>query len=143
MSLVGDGLHNFMDGIAIATAFSVSPAVGVATTMAIVLHEIPHEVGNYATLVHAGFSRGKALALNLLVGLTAVLGAGVALVFIELIESAGSYLSVFAAGSLLYIAMSDLIPEVHSDHEAKFKIWPFLALVAGIMMLYGLTWLES
>src|SRR5579863_5911039 len=111
--LVGDSVHNALDGVLIAAAFLTSRPLGLVTTLAVAAHEIPHRVGDFAVLVHAGFGRRRALFLNLATGIAAVLGAGVA--WLALKRSLGllPYALAFAAAGFLYIAVAGLIPGLH------------------------------
>ncbi|MDD4319629.1 MAG: ZIP family metal transporter [Candidatus Peribacteraceae bacterium] len=142
MSLVGDSVHNFIDGLAIAASFLVSVPVGISTTVAVMFHEIPDEIGNFAILLHSGYSRSRALFYNFLSALTAVLGAVVVLVSAGSLESLNVYLLPFAAGNLLYIAGSDLIPELHKEEALPKSILQLLSMVAGIGVMYAMLFLE-
>jgi zinc and cadmium transporter len=140
MNLVGDGVHNFIDGLIIAASYMISIPVGIATTIAVLLHEVPQEIGDFGVLVHGGFSRRKALAMNFLTALTAVLGAAVALYIGAFLDSSlGMFLLPFAAGGFIYIAGSDLIPELHKDTGMKKAFLQLVFLVLGIGVMYGLT----
>jgi zinc and cadmium transporter len=143
MNLVGNSLHNYIDGALIAASFLISPVVGWGTTLAIVLHEIPVEISNYMLLVHSGFSKNKALLYN---GLTAIFGLVGTLSVLALGDSVNIYLSYFsalAAGFLLYIAMSDLIPEIHINHSKKPNYTNLILIIFAILFMYWLTKLES
>lgn len=140
--LASDGLHNFLDGVAIAISFLVSIEIGIATTIAIIFHEIPQEIGDFGVLIHAGYSRGKALLVNLLSALMAVLGAGAALLIGAAAEGALVVLLPIAAGSFLYIALADLIPELHRRRDRRKFIYEMLAVIIGIAMMYGLLFIE-
>ena len=113
MILVGDGIHNFVDGILIAAAFMADYQVGVFTAIAIIAHEIPQEIGDFIVLLNAGFSKARALLYNLICGLAAVLGGVLAYFFLEKAHAAMPYLLVIASSSFIYIAVSDLIPQMH------------------------------
>ncbi|QWD01744.1 ZIP family metal transporter [Polynucleobacter paneuropaeus] len=113
MILVGDGLHNFVDGVLIAAAFMANYEVGIFTAIAIIAHEIPQEIGDFMVLLNAGFSKGRALLYNLLCGLSAVLGGVLAYFFLEKAHAMMPYLLVIASSSFIYIAVSDLIPQMH------------------------------
>jgi zinc and cadmium transporter len=113
MILVGDGIHNFVDGILIAAAFMADYQVGVFTAIAIIAHEIPQEIGDFIVLLNAGFSKTRALLYNLICGLAAVLGGVLAYFFLEKAHAAMPYLLVIASSSFIYIAVSDLIPQMH------------------------------
>ena len=112
MNLIGNGLHNFIDGMIIAGSYLVSIPLGIATTVAVILHEIPQEIGDFGILIHAGYSRAKALLFNLFSALTAVIGAVVILLINYNTESITQFLIPFTAGGFIYIATADLIPEL-------------------------------
>lgn len=140
--LVSDGMHNLIDGVAIGAAFMVSPAVGIATTAAILLHEIPQEIGDFALLLHAGFSRTQALFMNLFSALTAFLGAGLAFVLGGFFENAAPFIAAFSAGMFIYIAASDLVPELHKTSEPKKSFTQLVAIGVGILVMAALLVLE-
>ncbi len=134
MNLVGDGVHNFLDGLVIAAAYLVSLPVGLATTVAVGLHEIPQEIGDFGVLLHGGFSRGKALALNFASGLLALVGAFVGL---WLGSGVSSVIVALAAGGFLYIAGSDLLPELHRHSRDWGKnLGQIVALGLGVLVMY-------
>lgn len=145
MNLISNSLHNFVDGILIATTFLIDPTVGFATTIAIIAHEIPTEISNFMILIHSGYSKNKALLYN---AITAVFGLLGSLIVILTQDQLASYLpsiSSFTAGFLLYIAMSDLIPEVHSHKSKKSRFDSYLhifLIIIGIALMYFLTTLE-
>ncbi len=132
MNLFGDSVHNFIDGMILGGSFLVSVPIGIATTVAIILHEIPQEIGDFGVLLHGGFSRGRAIFFNFLTALTAVLGAVFSLVLSVYIKDANSFLIPFAAGSFIYIAGSDLIPELHKEVRTKENAFQILAFAGGI-----------
>jgi zinc and cadmium transporter len=137
MNLVGDTVHNFIDGLIIGGSYIVSIPVGVATTTAVILHEIPQEIGDFGVLLHGGFTRKKALALNFLTALTAVAGTLVALMAGYFMQNVGMFLLPFAAGGFIYIASADLIPELHKDSvELRKSLLQlvFFTLGIGIML---------
>ncbi|MBU2104128.1 ZIP family metal transporter [Patescibacteria group bacterium] len=140
--LISDGLHNFVDGVAIGAAFLVSTEVGIATTIAIMLHEIPQEIGDFALLVHAGFSRTKALLVNFASALSAFAGAGLAFWLANSFESAAPLIAAFAAGSFVYIAGSDLVPELHKTTGARRTLLQFAAILFGLGVMALLLVLE-
>ena len=141
MNLFGDGVHNFIDGIIIAASYLVSVPVGIATTLAVILHEIPSEIGDFGVLLHGGFSKGKALFYNFITALTAVLGAIVSLLISSYVENITIFLIPFAAGSFIYIAGSDLIPELHKEVEVKKSLLQFIAIVLGVLVMFLLLFL--
>lgn len=111
--LIGDAAHNFMDGAVIGAAVFTSVPVAISTAVAVLAHEIPHEVGDFAILLHAGYSRGRALAYNALAEAAGVVGAGAAYMFLDSMPRVTPYFLAFATASFLYVAMSDLIPDLH------------------------------
>lgn len=129
--LIGDGIHNIADGIVIATAFMIDPVIGIATTIGVILHELPQEIAEFGILVQGGYSRKKALLLNLLSASSVFIGIAIAL-FVSTV--AGPLLFVItgiAAGNLLYIATSDFIPELRKSHKDHFKS-TFIATLFGL-----------
>lgn len=137
--VLGDGLHNFVDGILIAAAFLQDPALGWATTLAVISHEVPQEVGDFMVLLGAGYSRAKALALNLLSSLAAVVGG--VLGWLALSDASGAipYILALAAASFIYIAVADLVPELHKHRKPSDFVIQFSLMAAGI----GLVLLNS
>src|SRR3989344_2494179 len=142
MSLFGDGVHNFIDGVVIAGSFLVSIPVGVSTTLAVIFHEIPQEIGDFAVLLHSGFTRKKAILFNLLAGFAALLGALLFLLGQTYFQDLTVYLLPFAAGNFLYIAGADLIPELHKETGFKHVVTQLFFMILGIMVMFGLTLLE-
>lgn len=138
LSLIGSGLHNFTDGVIIAISFVNSTALGIIATVAIVAHEIPHELGDYAILIYGGFSQMKAAIYNFISALAAVLGAILAYLFSSQIQNSGIYMSAFAAGGFVYIAGTDLIPEIHKEKKFKKSVLQFLFLVGGVVLIYAI-----
>ena len=136
LNIIGDSVHNFTDGVIIAIAFLNSTAVGIATTIAIVAHEIPHEVGNFAILIYGGFSRIKATVYNFLSALTAFLGAMAAYFFSNKIENINFYIGAMAIGGLVYISTTDLIPEIHKETEVKKTLIQLILMVLGIFLIW-------
>jgi zinc and cadmium transporter len=113
--LFGDGLHNFIDGIIIAGSFLVDVHLGIVTSIAVLAHEIPHEIGDFGVLIHGGWSVKKALWYNFLSALTAIAGAVMVLLVADTAVPAPGILLALAAASFLYISMSDLVPELHKE----------------------------
>lgn len=136
MNLFGDGVHNFIDGLVIGAAYLVSIPVGIATTIAVVLHEIPQEIGDFGVLIHGGFSKAKALMLNFATALTAVLGVVVALLLSSYVENLTMFLIPFAAGGFIYIASADLIPEMHKTVKISRSLLQFLFFTLGIGVMF-------
>ena len=138
MNLFGDSIHNFIDGLIIGTAYLISIPVGLATTLAVVFHEIPQEIGDFGLLIHAGISRKKALIYNFLTATTAIFGAIIAILLSSKVEGMTIILSAFAAGSFIYIAGSDLIPELHKETQLKKSVIQIFTFILGIAIMYGL-----
>lgn len=137
MNLVGDGFHNFLDGVLIAGSFIASVPIGIATTIAVLLHEIPQEIGDFGILLHAGYSKKKALFFNFLSACISIIGAIITLIIGKNIENITVFLIPIAAGGFIYIAGSDLIPELHKETgPAKSAVQLFgILLGIGIMAL--------
>jgi zinc and cadmium transporter len=142
MNLFGDSVHNFIDGLIIAGSYLVNLQLGLATTLAVVFHEIPQEIGDFGILLYGGFKKSRALLLNFLTALTAVLGALVALSLGFYMENFTVFLVPFAAGGFIYIAGSDLIPEMHKEVKPLKSVAELTAFILGILVLLSLTFLE-
>lgn len=136
MSLIGDGLHNFIDGLIIVSSYSLSPSIGLATTIALASHEIPQELGDFGILIHGGFDKKKAILWNFLSALTSMLGVIIGYFMINNISNMSQFLLPFAAGSFIYISMSDLIPELHKENSIKKSIIYFAMFVSGLIFMY-------
>lgn len=130
--VIGDGFHNFVDGVLIAAAFMTDPALGMATTLAIIAHEIPQEVGDFMVLLHAGYSRRKALLLNFVSSLMSIAGGVLGYVALEDASGAIPYVLVLAAASFIYIAVADLIPEMHRRSDVRSSMLQIVFISAGI-----------
>jgi len=130
--LFGDAAHNFLDGAVIAAAALTSVPLAISTAIAVLAHEIPHEVGDLAILLHAGYSRGKALAANAMAAGAGVLGAVTALLFLDFVPRLEPYFLALATSSFLYVAMSDLIPDLHRGTFDDNPIRQVLLVSAGI-----------
>jgi len=141
-NMIGDVLHNFIDGLIIGASYLLSVPAGIATTIAVVLHEIPQEIGDFGVLLHAGFSKSRALFLNFISALTAILGAVIALWLGGSIGEIQSILIPIAAGGFIYIAGSDLIPELHKETKISKSILQLLAFVLGIGVMALLLLIE-
>jgi len=140
MNLFGDVVHNFIDGLVVAGAFVIDLHLGIVTTLAVILHEIPQELGDFGVLIHGGFSRLKALLMNFLVALTAVLGGIVGYFFSSLNFS--NYLIPIAAGGFIYISASDLVPEIRKEVNLKKAFYIFGVFILGIVLMFALRFLE-
>jgi zinc and cadmium transporter len=134
--MVGDGIHNIIDGLVIAASFFVGVPFGVLTTALIIAHEIPQELGDFAIMVYGGFSRKKALAFTFLAQLTAVIG-GIAGFILGGLGGFVPFLLPFTAGGFIYIAASDLVPELHKESSLKKAMISFTFFVLGVLFMLG------
>ena len=139
--LFSDSIHNFMDGMIIGASFLISIPVGLATTLAVILHEIPQEIGDFTVLLHAGYTKMPALWLNFLSALLAIAGVLIVLALGKE-QSLTLWISPIAAGGFIYIAIADLIPELHKTKELKYSILQIVAVVIGILAMVALTFVE-
>ncbi|OGZ70736.1 MAG: hypothetical protein A3F47_00445 [Candidatus Staskawiczbacteria bacterium RIFCSPHIGHO2_12_FULL_38_11] len=140
--LFSDGLHNLIDGIVIGVSFVVSVPVGIATTIAVVLHEIPQEVGDFTVLLHSGYQRKRALWLNFLSALCAVFGVIIAFILGESGQNFIMWILPIAAGGFIYIAVADLIPELNKNKEVKHSVLQIIAVVVGVLAMLALAIVE-
>jgi zinc and cadmium transporter len=136
MVLLGDALHNFVDGVLITAAFLTDIHLGIVTALAIAAHEIPQEVGDFVVLLHSGFSRGKALFYNVLSSLATVVGALLAYWGLEGMDEALPYVLAIAASSFIYIAVADLIPGLHKRAEVHATVQQIVLIGAGVVLIY-------
>ncbi|OGZ84912.1 MAG: hypothetical protein A2401_00100 [Candidatus Staskawiczbacteria bacterium RIFOXYC1_FULL_38_18] len=143
MNLIGDGIHNFIDGLIIAAGYIVNPGVGFAATAAVFLHEIPQEIGDFGVLLYGGFSKKKALFFNFLTAVTAVLGGIMGFYFLSFTQNISQFLLAFAAGGFIYIAATDLIPELGKERNIKKSILNLAVIFFGIVIMYFLKFLEA
>lgn len=142
MNLIGDGVHNLMDGIIIGASYLASIPVGIATTIAVLLHEIPQEIADFGVLIHGGFTKKKALFFNFLFALTSVVGVIITLIIGSRVMDITHFLIPFTAGGFIYIASSDLIPEMHKETTLKKSVIQLLFFTLGILVMLALTLLE-
>ena len=142
MSLFGDSIHNFIDGLVIAAAFIESTNLGLVVSLGVILHEIPQEIGDFSTLLLAGFSKKKALVMNFLVALTAVGGGIVGFFLASYSDKFINILIPFAAGGFIYIATSDLIPEIRKATKTKESIRTLIFFLLGIILMYLMKFFE-
>jgi len=138
LNLIGDGIHNFVDGAVIAASFLIGFSVGLATTVAVIFHELPQEMGDYGILVYGGFKRREALLLNFVVALTVILGGIFAVFFIETVETLSGLLIALSAGGFIYLAASELIPELHKEKSFKKSVVQFVIFILGIVLIWSL-----
>jgi len=138
MNLLGDAVHNLIDGVIIGASYLISIPAGIATTIAVALHEIPQEIGDFGVLLHGGFSRRKALLFNFFTALTALLGLVLAFTMSSRIENFTLFAIPFAAGGFIYIAGSDLIPEIHKEVKVKTSLISLGTFILGILVMVAL-----
>lgn len=136
MNLFGDSIHNFIDGLIIAATFLTDVKLGFITTLAVALHEIPQEIGDFGVLLYAGFKKEKALVANFLVALTVVLGGIVGYFLSFQLENFVKYLLPVAAGGFIYISASDLMPEIRKEESLKKSLLSFGMFLIGVLFMY-------
>jgi len=136
MILIGDTFHNFVDGVLIAAAFMSGINLGIVTSLAIVAHEIPQQIGDFMILLHSGFSRARALAFSLLTGAAVVVGGLVAYFSLSAVQSAVPVFLALAAASMIYVAVADLIPGLHKHPELSATLQQVLLIVAGVATIW-------
>lgn len=136
MNLFGDAVHNFIDGLVIASTFLIDIQLGIVTSFAIALHEIPQEIGDFGVLLYSGFTRRKALLFNFLVAVASVFGGIIGYYLSFQIDNMTSYLLPFAAGGFIYIAASDLMPEIRKETSLHKSLISFAVFLIGIIMMY-------
>ncbi len=132
MNLIGDSLHNLIDGLVIGGTYLVSIPLGVATTLAVLFHEIPQELGDFGVLVHGGFTKRKALIMNFLTALTSILGVVIALIVGHLSQGFMLFILPFTAGGFIYIATADLIPELKKETSVGKSFLQLMGIILGI-----------
>ena len=136
--ILGDSIHNFVDGVLIAAAFLTDVQLGIVTSLAVAAHEIPQEVGDFAILLDSGYSRGKALFYNILASLTTVLGGVLAYFSLEDLHDSLPYFLALAASSFIYIAVADLIPSLHTKTDMKTSLQQITLIAAGVFVICSL-----
>lgn len=135
LNLIGDGIHNLSDGLIIGASFIVNIHFGIITTLVIIFHEIPQEIGDFGVLIYGGFNRFKALLFNFISALTCVIGTIVGYFLSVNIENFSFFLLPFTAGGFIYIAACDLIPELHKQPDLKKSTFSMLAFLGGILFI--------
>ena len=136
MNLAGDSVHNFIDGLIMAARFRISTTLGFTTSLAIAAHEIPQEIGDFGVLVYGGFEKKKAILLNFCVALSIVFGGIVGYFISRSIEQATIFLLPFAAGGFLYIAATDLVPEIRKEEDMKKSMATIVVFICGILIMW-------
>uniref|UniRef100_A0A7V4E399 ZIP family metal transporter n=1 Tax=candidate division WOR-3 bacterium TaxID=2052148 RepID=A0A7V4E399_UNCW3 len=139
LNLIGDSLHNFVDGLIIAAGYLTSLKTGLLFTLAVIFHEIPQEIGDFAVLVYSGYSKKKALLYNFFSAVTAIGGGIGGYFFFEKFEGFLPSLLAFAGGNFLYIASSDIIPELHREIDLKKSIYSLITFIFGILLIILFT----
>lgn len=133
--ILGDSIHNFVDGVLIAAAFLTDVNLGIVTSLAVAAHEIPQEVGDFAILLHSGYSKQKALFYNVLASLTTILGGVLAYFSLEDLHNRLPYFLALAASSFIYIAVADLIPSLHKKTDIKTSLQQIVLITAGVLLI--------
>jgi zinc and cadmium transporter len=136
MNLIGDSIHNFIDGLIIAASFVVSTSLGITTTIAIAAHEIPQEIGDFGVLIYGGFNKKKAILLNFTVALMIVIGGVIGYFISKTVEHAVAFLLPFAAGGFIYIAATDLVPEIKKELDIKKSMATLVVFICGILIMW-------
>jgi len=139
INLVGDGVHNFLDGLVIAGAYAVDVTVGITATISIIFHEIPQEIADFGVLLYAGWSKKKALIFNALSALTAIIGTVIGLLLIGKLHGFTDFILPFAAGNFIYIAATNLTPQLHRHCKLKDSIVHISAIILGIVIIALVT----
>ncbi len=142
LNLIGDGLHNFIDGVIIGASFIAGFGIGVTTTLAVILHEIPQEVGDFGILINGGLTRRKALLLNFLCASLAILGTIMALFIGTRLKDFSFYVLPLTAGGFIYLAGSDLIPELHREVAVSRSLLQLVSIILGVAVMALLLFLD-
>jgi zinc and cadmium transporter len=136
LNLIGDGLHNFIDGVVIVAAFSLSIEIGIATTIGVILHEIPQEISDFGVLIYGGFSKLKAIFFNFISACMAVIGSLFGYLLINLAQGMIPFLVALTAGGFIYISASDLIPELHKESKFYKSLIAFICFFVGVGLMF-------
>lgn len=142
INIFGDGLHNLLDGMVIGASYLVSPSIGFSTTLAVIIHEIPQEIGDYSILIYGGFTKRKALLMNFLSALMAIAGAIISLLIGSRVGEYSAFLTPLTAGGFIYLAGSDLIPELHKETKLGRSILQFVGIISGVGVMILLLVVE-
>ena len=143
LNLIGDGVHNLIDGLIIGASFAVDIKIGIVSTFAIILHEIPQELGDFAVLIYGGFSKFKALFYNFLSAATAIIGTVIGYYFASRIGGFSGVLIPIAAGGFIYVASCDLVPELHKQPDLKSATLAMSFFLLGIFLMLGLKFIHA
>ncbi|UCH56689.1 MAG: ZIP family metal transporter [Candidatus Bathyarchaeota archaeon] len=138
LNILGDGIHNFIDGMIIAASFTVGFPVGLASTVAVIFHELPQEMGDYGVLIYAGFEKGRALILNFIVALSVVFGGVFGILFLKTVDALSGFLISFSAGAFIYLSASELIPELQEEEDFGRSLIQFIVFLLGLALIWSL-----
>lgn len=138
LNLIGDGIHNLLDGMIIAASFPLGTSIGLAATLAVIFHELPQEMGDYGILIYGGFERGKAILSNFVVALSTVFGGFLALLFIAAVSALEGALIAVAAGGFIYLSASELIPELKEERDFFKSLTQFATFILGLFVIWSL-----
>jgi zinc and cadmium transporter len=138
LNVIGDGIHNFIDGMVIAVSFAVGVQVGLASTIAVIFHELPQEMGDYGILVYAGFKRGRALLLNFFSAVSVILGGLFGSFFVAAVDVLSGFLISFSAGAFIYLAASELVPELQEEENFTRSAIQFVIFIIGMLVIWSL-----
>jgi zinc and cadmium transporter len=141
LNLIGDGIHNVIDGLVIISAFVMGPQLGIPVTLSIAFHLVPKEIGDFGVLLYSGFKKTKALVYNLLVASTVIIGVVLGYFLLDSIAGLNQFLLPFAAGGFIYIAASDLVPEIHQERSLGRSLISFLIFLAALGLMLGLKFI--
>ncbi|MFC1768627.1 ZIP family metal transporter [Nanoarchaeota archaeon] len=139
VNLVGDAVHNFLDGLVIAGAYAINITLGITATISVIFHEIPQEIADFGVLLYSGLSKKKALLFNFLSAITAIVGAVVGIILIDKMHGFSDFIIPFAAGNFIYIAASNLVPQLHRHCKLRDTIIHVFAIVLGITIIALVT----
>ncbi len=139
INLIGDGIHNFIDGLVIAGSYAVNVTLGITATISIIFHEIPQEIADFGILLYSGMSKKKALLFNFLSAATAILGTIVGLFLVNKLHGFNEFIIPFAAGNFIYIAASNLVPQLHKECKLKDTLLHLFAIILGIGIITLVT----
>lgn len=137
INLIGDGIHNFIDGLVIAGSYAVNIGLGIATTISIIFHEVPQEIADFGVLLFSGLSKKKAIIFNFLSALTAIIGAAIGVLYLN--EHFTEYIIPFAAGNFIYIAATNLLPQLHRHCKLKESVVHIVAIIIGVLIVTLVT----
>ena len=138
LNIIGDGVHNFLDGMLIAVSFGVAIPLGIAASVAVIFHELPQEIGDFSVLIYGGFSRTKALAVNFLSALTAIVGVIFAHFYANRVPAFNPFLIALTAGGFIYIAAVELIPQIQREANVKRATFQFVIFLLGLLLIWSL-----